>query len=101
MECSDECKCDPLQCKNRAISSENEKKNGSQVREQEVFGIDQHTRMCLEKTLPKEIANVFPQIEDIKDCKSYFIEKMLCPAINNYNFFVIDILNINQNTIQI
>merc|ERR1712244_158316 len=45
MECGDRCKCDPSQCKNRAIQQRKEKK---MVREQDVFGLDQQTRMYLD-----------------------------------------------------
>eukprot|EP01083_Nonionella_stella_P212777 768032_1 len=86
MECGDECGCDPSTCLNRCIQKKKIKLNGVSIREQEVFGIDQHTRMCLDKALPKEISEVYGDKEE--GAKSYFIEKRLCPAINNFQYFV-------------
>eukprot|EP01083_Nonionella_stella_P098308 276434_1 len=83
----DECGCDPSTCLNRSIQKKKIKLNCVSIRDRTGgFGINQHTRMCLEKALPKDICEVY---KDKKDgAKPYFIEKRLCPAINNFQYFV-------------
>ena len=62
MECTDACGCDPKLFKNRAVTDGRHKVLGEQMREQEMFGMDQHTH--------------------IEKPKSHLISALLLPAIN-------------------
>ncbi len=90
MECTNECKCDPAICKNRNITKQKILKSNESIRIQQVFGVDQYTRIMIEKLLPKECNIIYNEINNGKKGKTYFIENILYPAINNYLFFIIE-----------
>ncbi len=73
--------CDPKLCKNRAVTDGRYKVLG----EQEVFGMDQHTRICIETALPAQTRELWLCIEKLK---SHLISSLLLPAINRDRFFV-------------
>ncbi len=75
MECMDACGCGPKPCKNRAVTEGRHKVLG----ELEVFGMDQNTRICIEKALPAQTRELWPHPDKPK---SHLISALLLPAIN-------------------